>query len=286
MAQGTAPSPREVAAGVEFHPGDRLSDRDPGDATWAIGDRRATEEATRALLEELDELQERLYAEGVGGGRRALLLLLQGMDTSGKDGTVRRVVGSTSPAGVHITSFKKPTDEELAHDFLWRIEKALPTAGMIGVFNRSQYEDVLVVRVHELVAESVWSTRYERINEFERRAVEDGCHVVKVMLHISKAEQKKRLGDRLADPRKYWKYNPGDLAERALWDDYAAAYQDALSRCSTDSAPWSVVPADRKWYRDWVVANLLVSALRDMNPTYPPPGFDVAEQRRLVESSN
>jgi PPK2 family polyphosphate:nucleotide phosphotransferase len=271
-----------VVETVTFRAGDLLADRDPRGVRTAPGDREATEAATEALVSELTGLQDRLYAEGVGGGQRSLLLLLQGMDTSGKDGTVRRVVGAMNPAGVAITSFKKPTSEELAHDFLWRIDRALPVPGEIGVFNRSQYEDVLVVRVHDLVPESEWSTRFDRINEFEHRVVDAGCHLVKVMLHISKAEQKDRLAERLKDPTKHWKYNPGDLAERAFWDDYQRAYQDALTRCSTDAAPWYVVPADRKWYRDWVIANLLVDALRTMNPAYPPAPFDVAEQRRLV----
>ncbi len=282
MGKGRQTDPQQVASAYEFRPGDLLADRSTDEPRTAPGDRAETEAATRDLLEELATMQERLYAEGVGGGQRSLLLLLQGMDTSGKDGSVRRVVGSMNPAGVRITSFKKPTDEELSHDFLWRIDKALPPAGHVGVFNRSQYEDVLVVRVHDLVPESEWSTRYERINEFERRIVDAGTHLVKVMLHISKAEQKERLAERLEDPTKYWKYNAGDLHERTFWDSYQAAYQDALSRCTTDSAPWYVVPGDRKWYRDWVLANLLVDALRDMNPTYPPPDFDVAEQRRLV----
>jgi PPK2 family polyphosphate:nucleotide phosphotransferase len=282
MGKGSALGPREVAEAVEFRRGDLLSDRDTRDTRTAPGDRADTEAATTALLDELAGLQERLYAEGVGGGQRSLLMLLQGMDTSGKDGTVRRVVGTMNPAGVRITSFKKPTDEELSHDFLWRIDKALPVPGDVGVFNRSQYEDVLVVRVHDLVPEPEWSTRYDRINEFEHRVVDAGTHLVKVMLHISRDEQRERLAERLEDPTKFWKYNPGDLTERTFWDDYAAAYQDALTRCSTEAAPWYVVPADRKWYRDWVIANLLVGALREMNPTYPPATFDVAEQRRLV----
>lgn len=282
VGKGSSLTPDAVARTYTFAPGDTLADRSTDEPRTAPGDRAATEAATQLLLEELAVLQERLYAEGVGGGQRSVLLLLQGMDTSGKDGSVRRVVGSMNPAGVSITSFKKPTAEELAHDFLWRIDKALPAPGQVGVFNRSQYEDVLVVRVHELVPESEWSTRYDRINEFEHRVVDAGTHIVKVMLHISKAEQKERLGERLEDPTKYWKYNAGDLTERAFWDDYQSAYQDALARCSTDAAPWYVVPGDRKWYRDWVLANLLVDALRDMNPTYPPADFDVAEQRRLV----
>jgi PPK2 family polyphosphate:nucleotide phosphotransferase len=282
MGKGSPKSPRAVAEAVAFRADDVLADRDPGDTSTAPGSREETEAATAALVTELTGAQERLYAEGVGGGRRSLLLLLQGMDTSGKDGTVRRVVGAMNPLGVLISSFKKPTAEELSHDFLWRIDNALPEPGDVGVFNRSQYEDVLVVRVHDLVPESEWSTRYDRINEFERRVVDAGTHLVKVMLHISKDEQKERLAERLVDATKYWKYNPGDLTERAFWDDYQEAYQDALTHCSTDAAPWHVVPGDRKWYRDWVLANLLVDALRDMNPRYPPAGFDVAEQRRLV----
>lgn len=276
----------DVAEAVAFRPGDLLSDRSTGDPELAPGDRAATEVATSVIVTELAGLQERLYAEGGGGGQRSLLLLLQGMDTSGKDGTVRRVVGAMNPAGVRITSFKKPTTEELNHDFLWRIDKQLPAPGEVGVFNRSQYEDVLVVRVHDLVPESEWSGRYEKINEFERRVVDAGTHTIKVMLHISKAEQKLRLGERLADPTKHWKYNAGDLTERAFWDDYQAAYQDALTRCSTDSAPWYVVPGDRKWYRDWVVANLLVRSLREMSPRYPPADFDVAEQKRLLAAAD
>jgi len=276
----------DVVEAVTFRPGDRLADRSTRDPGTAPGDRAATEAATAAIVAELALLQERLYAEGVGGGARSLLLLLQGMDTSGKDGTVRRVVGAMNPAGVRITSFKKPTPEELNHDFLWRIDKALPQPGDIAVFNRSQYEDVLVVRVHDLVPESEWSTRYDRINEFEHRVVDAGTHLIKVMLHISKEEQKQRLAERLADPTKHWKYNAGDLTERAFWDHYQEAYQDALTRCSTDSAPWYVVPGDRKWYRDWVVANLLVHALREMSPRFPPADFDVAEQKRLLAAAD
>ena len=282
MGKGSLPQPSEVVAEVEFGPGHTLTERAPRDTATAPGDRATTERATAELAVELADLQERLYAEGVGGGRRSVVLLLQGMDTSGKDGTVRRVLGSMNPAGVRITSFKKPTPEELSHDFLWRIENALPVAGDVGVFNRSQYEDVLVVRVHDLVPESEWATRYDRINEWERRVVESGTHLVKVMLHISKDEQRTRLAERLADPTKHWKYNPGDLTERGYWDDYQAAYEDALVRCSTAAAPWNVVPADRKWYRDWVITNLMVHALREMDPTYPPADFDVEEQQRLV----
>jgi PPK2 family polyphosphate:nucleotide phosphotransferase len=286
MAKTTQLTPKEIADAVTFKAGDALADRDPRDVSTAPGDKEATVAATAALLTELGLLQERLYAEGTGGGNRSVLLILQGMDTSGKDGTVTRLMSGLNPAGVKITSFKKPTAEELAHDFLWRIDKALPAGGDIGVFNRSQYEDVLIVRVHNLVPESEWSTRYERINEFEYRVVDEGTHIIKVMLHISKAEQKERLMSRLEDPAKHWKYNPGDLHERAFWDDYQEAYQVALNQCSTDAAPWYVVPADRKWYRDWVIANLLVEALREMEPRFPPATYDVAEQKRLLSAAD
>lgn len=282
MGKGSARDPHEVEDAVTFREHARLVDIDPSRTPLAPGGHDETAEATAALEAELSGLQERLHAEATGGGRRSLLLLLQGMDTSGKDGTVRRVVGAMNPAGVRVVSFKQPTAEERRHDFLWRVERRLPAPGEVAVFNRSQYEDVLVVRVHDLVPESEWSTRYDRINDFERRVVEGGCHLVKVMLHVSRDEQKRRLAERLEDPTKYWKFNPGDLAERSRWEDYQAAYQDALARCTTVAAPWHVVPADHKWYRDWIVANLLVAALRDMNPTYPPPTFDVEEQRRLV----
>jgi PPK2 family polyphosphate:nucleotide phosphotransferase len=227
--------------------------------------------------------QERLYASAkAAGDRRRLLLVLQAMDCGGKDGTIRKVVGRFNPAGVSIVSFGPPTDEEKAHDFLWRIRRALPAPGYVGVFNRSHYEDVLVVRVHDIVAPDVWGQRYDQINAFERELVADGVTIVKVMLHISKAEQLERLGDRLDDPTKYWKYNPGDVDERQRWADYQAAYGDALARCSTDAAPWYVVPADRKWYRDWAVAHLLHETLEGMGLDYPPPTFDVeAEKARL-----
>ena len=246
------------------------------------GKRAKTEAATAELSERLSTLQEQLYAEGSTGSRRRLLLVLQGMDTSGKDGTVRRVLGTVNPAGVQITSFKKPTRSELRHDFLWRIQRAVPTPGHLGIFNRSQYEDVLIVRVHELVPKTEWSTRYQRINDWERQLVDDGVHVVKVFLHISKEEQKARLLARLDDPTKHWKFNPADVDERLLWDDYTRAYADAIAKCSTEYAPWYVVPADRKWYRDFAVTSLLVEALTAMAPQYPPAAYDVDEQRARV----
>jgi PPK2 family polyphosphate:nucleotide phosphotransferase len=280
MAKRKAPSLSDLLRYRQGFNDPELSDAraTPG----APGKRAATEAATLALAPRLSTLQEQLYAEGFAGGHRRLLLVLQGMDTAGKDGTVRRVFAQVNPSGVHVTSFKQPTRAELRHDFLWRIARAVPASGQLGIFNRSQYEDVLVVRVHELVPESEWSTRFARINAFERQLVDDGVHVVKVYLQISREEQKARLMARLDDPTKHWKFNPGDVDERLLWDDYMRAYADVLAKCSTDFAPWYVVPADRKWYRDFAVTSLLVEALTSMAPQYPAATFDVDEQRARV----
>jgi PPK2 family polyphosphate:nucleotide phosphotransferase len=230
-------------------------------------------------------LQERLYAQGTSGNRRRVLLILQGMDTSGKDGVIKHVIGLVNPAGLHLTSFKKPTEEELAHDFLWRIRNELPEAGIVGVFNRSHYEDVLVVRVHGLVPKLVWSKRFAAINAFEKELAGDGFSVVKCFLHISADEQKRRLLARLDDPTKYWKYNTGDVQERKRWSDYQLAYADALRRCNVGDAPWHVIPADRKWYRNWAVAAVLKEALEQVDPQYPPPTFDLAAERARVNAS-
>jgi PPK2 family polyphosphate:nucleotide phosphotransferase len=212
--------------------------------------------------------------------------VLQAMDCGGKDGTVRKVAGTMNPQGLHIVSFGKPTEEERAHDFLWRIRRALPAPGYVGVFNRSHYEDVLAVRVHDLVPREVWSARYDQINEFERELVGDGVTILKVMLHISYEEQLKRLLQRLDAPTKRWKYNPGDVDERKLWPAYQEAYEDALARCSTGHAPWYVVPADHKWYRDWAVATLLRETFAELDLHYPEPGFDIAaEKLRLIGSA-
>lgn len=240
-------------------------------STPGVEDRADTEAGTSDLLDRLDSLQERLWVEGT----RSLLVVLQAMDTGGKDGTTSHVFRAMNPAGVEVASFKKPTEEELAHHFLWRIEKRLPHPGEIVIFNRSHYEDVLVVRVHELVPEDVWSARYEEINEWEARVIEAGTTIVKVFLHISYDEQRERLLARLEDPDKHWKFNEGDIDERARWEDYQAAYEDAIARCSTDAAPWFIVPADRKWYRNWAVANLLSETLEQLNPQYPRPELDV-----------
>jgi PPK2 family polyphosphate:nucleotide phosphotransferase len=231
-------------------------------ATPGVKSRKKAEATFQDDTAELAELQERLFAEGT----RAIVLLLQGMDTCGKDGTVKHVVGQVNPAGLRITSFKKPTPAELKHHFLWRIRRALPEPGYLGIFNRSQYEDVLVVRVHDLAP---WERRYDEINRFEAKS---GVTWIKCMLHISRDEQRERLLARLADPTKRWKFNVGDIAERQLWDDYAAAYQDALARCDTEAAPWYVIPADRKWYRNWAIQQLLLETLRELDPQYPARG--------------
>jgi PPK2 family polyphosphate:nucleotide phosphotransferase len=227
--------------------------------TPGVKTRKKAEAAFASESAELAQLQERLNAEAT----RAVVLLLQGMDTCGKDGTVKHVVGQLNPAGMRVTSFKQPTPAELKHHFLWRIRRALPQPGYLGIFNRSQYEDVLIVRVHDLAP---WENRYAEINRFEAKA---GVTWLKCMLHISEDEQRDRLLARLDDPTKRWKFNAGDLAERALWDAYQAAYQDALARCDTDEAPWYVIPADRKWYRNWAIQQLLLETLRELDPQYP-----------------
>jgi PPK2 family polyphosphate:nucleotide phosphotransferase len=218
------------------------------------------------------ELGYRLYAED----RRSVLLILQGMDTSGKDGTIRAGTTGINPLNFHITSFKQPTVAELQHDFLWRIHHAAPPRGSIGIFNRSQYEDVLIVRVRNLAPKSVWSARYDAINAFERHLIDNGTSIIKCFLHISKEEQRKRLEARLREPTKRWKFSKGDLAERKLWDDYQRAYEDALTRCNTEHAPWHIVPSDRKWYRNLVVSNLLRETLEKIDPQFPAeePGLD------------
>ncbi len=247
--------------------------------------KRWAREQVAAISAELGAYQEPLYASAKHDAQaHRVLLVLQAMDCGGKDGTVRGVTGGMNPAGLSIVSFGPPTDEERSHDFLWRIRRALPAPGRVGIFNRSHYEDVLVARVHQLVPEAVWTARYDQINAFEAEQVANGLTLVKVMLHISAEEQKKRLLDRLDDPTKYWKYNPGDLAERARWDEYQQAYADALSRCSTSVAPWYVVPANRKWYRNWAVATLLRQALADIDPQYPPASFDVAAERAKLRA--
>jgi PPK2 family polyphosphate:nucleotide phosphotransferase len=259
-----------------------LADLDPSSTPAYSGDKAEGKADFAAAEAELADLLERLHAESTAGSARALLLVVQGMDTSGKGGIMRHVI-SVNPQGVRAIAFKAPTKEELAHDFLWRIRKALPAPGQLGVFDRSHYEDVLIVRVHDLVPELEWSSRYATINDFEQEVAASGTRIVKVMTHISSEEQKARLMERLDRPDKYYKYNPGDVDEREHWVDYMAAYQDALTRCSTQVAPWHVVPADRKWYARLAVQQLLLEALREMDLQWPPADFDVAaEKARLA----
>ncbi len=251
-----------------IHPDHRpdLADIDPHGDDGAPGDKDETRALTEPLVEELAELQTRLWAED----RRSLLLVLQAMDAGGKDGTIRKVFTGVNPQGVRVASFKAPSPEELDHDFLWRIHQQTPGRGEIGVFNRSHYEDVLIVRVNELVPEEVWRPRYRAIRDFERSLHEAGTTIVKVFLHISKDEQAQRFQERLDTPEKRWKFSAADLEVRARWDDYQVAYADALGETSTKECPWYVVPADRKWYRDWAVLQILLGTLRDLDPQYPP----------------
>ncbi len=247
------------------------------------GDKAAGEGVLKKEAPELAELQEKLFAAGRFGDQRRILLVLQAMDTAGKGGIVKHVVGSVDPLGVDIAAFKAPTEEEKAHDFLWRVRRRLPEAGMIGVFDRSHYEDVLIHRVHGLSEPEAIEARYGQIVDFEREVVASGTTLIKVMLHISPKEQKKRLAERLERPDKHWKFHPGDITERARWEDYMTAYQIAIERTSTDDAPWYVVPADRKWYARLAVHRLLLGALRSLRQDWPKAEFDVeAELRRLA----
>jgi PPK2 family polyphosphate:nucleotide phosphotransferase len=238
------------------------------------------------LAERIAGLQEQLYAEGRSGGSRSVLLVLQGMDTSGKGGTVSHVVGQVNPGGVQVVAFRQPTPEELSHDFLWRIRKQLPQPGNIGVFDRSHYEDVVAVRVRNIVDRRTWARRYSTINRFEERLAEQGTLIVKCFLHISPEEQRERLLARLDDPTKHWKYNPGDLEDRALWDDFQAAYGDAIERCDGEAAPWYIVPADRKWYRNWAIGRVLIERLEELGLGWPAATFDVDEQRALLSGGH
>ena len=234
--------------------------------------RKTAEAEFKALRKEFIEWQRRLYAED----RHKLLIVLQAMDAGGKDGTIRRVTEGVNPQGVHVASFKAPSKEELAHDFLWRIHKHVPARGMIAIFNRSHYEDVLVVRVDNLVPESVWRPRYEQINNFEKMLVETGTTILKFYLHISKDEQRKRFQARVDDPRKHWKFSFEDLEKRKQWADYMAAYEEMLQRTTTSWAPWYAIPADQKWYRNLAIMRVIVSALEVLNPQYPPPEGDLS----------
>ena len=242
-----------------------LANFDTRSTKGAPGDRDLTRAATEPLIAQLAELQNRLWAEH----RRSVLVIFQAMDAGGKDGTIRRVLTGVNPQGVRVVSFKAPTAEELAHDFLWRVHQETPGHGEIGVFNRSHYEDVVIVRVNEIVREPVWRKRYETIRHFEEGLAEDGTTIIKIFLHISKGEQAKRFRARLETAEKRWKFSAADLEVRAKWDLYQEAYGEAMAETSTDRCPWNVVPADSKWYRDWAVLQILVGTLRDMDPQYP-----------------
>ncbi len=231
----------------------------------------------------LKGLQERLWAESTQGGRRRILLVLQGMDTSGKGGVAEHVVGEFGPIGVQYTAFKAPTKDEKKHDFLWRIRQKLPPPGVVGVFDRSHYEDVLIVRVHGLVPEQEWEARYDQINEFEKELVEDGTTILKCFLHISYDTQRERLLKRLKRPDKHWKFNESDIDERSRWADYQVAYASMLDRTNTDWAPWYLVPADHKKYRNWAVGELLRETLEELDPHYPEPGLDVPRLRARLQ---
>jgi PPK2 family polyphosphate:nucleotide phosphotransferase len=249
----------------------RLRDFNPG---YHAGlDKDKTRDKTTALCEQIDELQQLLFANR----NQSLILLFQGMDTSGKDGASKRVLEFVTPAGVETANFKTPSSEDLAHDFLWRIHKAVPRYGNIGVFNRSHYEDVLVVRVLNLVPRTVWQPRYGQINAFEKILVDNRYIVLKFFLHISKEEQRKRLQARIEDPRKNWKFELNDLAMRKHWNEFQKAYEDAINNCSSSYAPWHIVPADHKWYRDYVIAQTVVEALKKLKLNWPPPKFDLSK---------
>ncbi|MEV6774251.1 polyphosphate kinase 2 family protein [Nocardia sp. NPDC051030] len=262
--------------------GVKVSDLNTSATPGFKGDKRAGE----ALLEErsavLSDLQERLYANGRSGDTRSVLLVLQGMDTAGKGGIVRHVIGSVDPQGVRHAAFGVPSAEEKKHHFLWRIRRELPKGGQIGVFDRSHYEDVLVVRVHELVPPEVWGKRYEEINKFERKLVDEGTIIVKVAMFVSLDEQKKRLMQRLERPDKYWKFNPNDIDERAYWPAYQEAYQAVLDETNTEYAPWNVLPCDSKWYARLAVTELLIDALQGLKLDWPAADFDVEEQKRRL----
>lgn len=264
----------KFAKGLTVKPGSKvhLSKYDPEETMgWHKGHKM--EASLSDAITRIDNLQYRLAAER----KQALLIVLQGLDTAGKDGTIRHVMSGVNPQGCRVTPFKVPTAEEAAHDFLWRIHKAVPERGEIGIFNRSHYEDVLVVRVHKLVPKEVWSKRYDKINQFEAIVASSGTRILKFFLHISKDEQRKRLLQRIDDPDRQWKISEADFHERKFWPDYTAAYERALSKCSTDVAPWFIIPSNKKWFRNLAVSHIIAETLEDMNPKFPAPTVDVAK---------
>jgi PPK2 family polyphosphate:nucleotide phosphotransferase len=287
MAKTSAETPslwtHEPQALLTFTAGDLVADIDANATPGFKGSKSDAPALQDERNERFAELQEMLYANSRSGDTRKLLLVLQGMDTAGKGGIVKHVVGAGNPQGIQYSSFGKPTEEELSHHYLWRIRNALPEAGHIGVFDRSHYEDVLIVRVHDLVPPDVWGARYDEINAFEKELVDDGTTIVKVAMFVSLDEQKKRLAKRLDRPDKYWKYNPADVDERELWPKYQEAYLAVLNRTSTDYAPWHVIPCDRKWYSRLAITELLIEALKGLDLSWPPADFDIeAEKRRLA----
>ena len=265
--------PLSVSPGSQI----RLADFDARyiEGNWT---KQSAREAIRENTAISRDLAYRLYAEN----RRAVLLILQGMDTAGKDGTIRTVMTGINPQSCQIVPFKQPSDLELDHDFLWRIHHAVPRRGNIGIFNRSHYEDVLVARVHELADRAEIERRYDAINQWEQALVDDGCVIIKCMLHLSEAEQRERLLARLEDPKKQWKFKPNDVDERQLWSQYQSAYEIALERCNTQAVPWHVVPSDRKWYRNWAIARLVLEALESLDLQWPAPDYDVAVQKQRL----
>jgi PPK2 family polyphosphate:nucleotide phosphotransferase len=253
----------------------KLKDIDPGFKDRHKSHKEAAEEIEQYQTK-LRELQELFYADG----QRSLLICLQGMDTAGKDGTINHILGAMNPQGCRVVGFRQPSVEELAYDFLWRIHRAVPARGEVAIFNRSHYEDVLVVRVHNLIPHAVWSHRYDPINAFEKELVESNTHVLKFYLHISKDEQLKRFKDRLDEPAKQWKISEADYKERQFWDDYRAAYEEALSRCSTEQAPWFIIPADHKWFWNLAIARIVVEHLEGLGMKFPLPSVDLEHIRR------
>ena len=244
-------------------------------------DRKEVEQQFGSLTEKLRNLQHLMYAED----KRSLLVVLQGRDAAGKDGTIRQVFGPMNPQGCRVTSFKVPSKIEAAHDFLWRYHFAAPRRGMVGIFNRSHYEDVLVVRVHDLVPKKVWSKRYDHINAFEKLLADNGTLVLKFYLHIDREEQLERFKKRIDNPKKNWKISGADYSERPYWDSYTKAFEDAISKCSTDNAPWFVIPANRKWFRNLVIADIVVDAMEGLKMRYPDPSVDMEEIRRMYHEA-
>ncbi|TDZ96093.1 polyphosphate kinase 2 family protein [Mycobacteroides salmoniphilum] len=275
-------TPRIDTSALRYRPGLLFADVDTRSTPGFDGSREDGEAQQAELSERLGVLQEMLYANGRSGDHRSVLLVLQGMDTSGKGGIVKHVVGQVDPQGIEHASFGVPTEEERKHHYLWRIRNALPSGGQLGVFDRSHYEDVLVVRVHDLVPPEVWGTRYDEINAFEKELTEAGTTVLKVALVVSLDEQKERLAERLDRPDKYWKFNPNDIDERAFWSAYQDAYQAVLEKTSTEHAPWHVVPCDRKWFSRLAVTALLDETLDGLNLSWPPAEFDIEEQKRRL----